>query len=184
MCANAPAEFVVVRHLIGHPDDSAYQVAQHCGLAQNSAAAVVKRLRDEEVWAGSQMLERLRSLSRRPVHRNLYFRAPNPRNWLQEFEGPYWISGEWAAAEVDKMNLVPERLLVYVPANDLDSAAKAALSIQAAVAPASRANLILRSADPWLRAGERDDVAERGQRLLDYVDSRHIQILKELNAAA
>lgn len=181
----APAEFVVLRHLLSHPSDSRYEVARHSGLSQNSVGLVVRRIEADEDWSEKQRLERLRNLKRRPTLREYRFRAPNPRNWHRQYDQPGWISGEVAAAELEKYSLVPERHLVYVKPEHRDAAIRAAFEVFAELAPPREANLMLREADPWLTADDSDPrYVERGQRLLDYAESRHIQILRELDSHA
>jgi hypothetical protein len=54
-----------------------------------------------------------------------------------------------------------------------------ALDEGGAPAPRDNANLVLKAMDPWLYE-EPNGYAERGQRMLDYADSKHIQLLMGL----
>lgn len=113
------------------------------------------------------------------------FRAPNPKQWHRQFDRTAWLSGEVAAAEHDGYNLVPERYLVYVDPKDWRHALQSALEIFADVAAPAQANLLIREADPWLNADdEKPFLVEKGQRLLDYASSRHVQILRGLRPLA
>jgi hypothetical protein len=176
----APAEFLVVRHRLSHPSDSAAELSRHVGLDRAVVSRVEARIRKNGLWQENQLLEHMRALSRRPVVKRVHFRAPNPKQWFLEFSGRYWQSGEHVAASLDGMDVVPERFLVYVAPEDFDAAVRAAHDIIARLAPAPEGNLEIRVADPWLREGEQPNVAERGQRLLDYAESKHIQLLRGL----
>lgn len=177
----APAEFVVVRHKLSHPDDSQADLSGHARLDRAVVSRVESRLRKQGIWHEHQLLEHLRRLPRRPHHKRVSFLAPNPKLWFAEFERPYLQSGEHVAAAIDGMDLVPERVLVYVAEEDLDAALRAAHDVFARLAPAGQGNLEIRVADPWLSEGEQPNVAEKGQRLLDYLESHHIQLLRGLN---
>lgn len=175
----APATYVVLRHLLTHPDEGPAATARHCHLHEASVRAVLRRLRDEGTWRKEELLLKLATVVERPPRKRLHFRMPNPDHYLAAVAVPRWISGEYAAA-AEGYDLVPERLLVYVHPEDLDAAARTALDGFGKVAPPSEANLTLAIADPWLYLDPTSDFVERGQRLLDYQDSRHLQILRGL----
>lgn len=181
----APAEFVVLRHLITHPDDEPYTLAKHTGLRVDSVAKVVKRLGPENRHSQEQLLARLRAVPRRPNRRSIHFQAPNPLTWLKQFKEPYLVSGQVAAAEAEKINLVPSSVLAFVPLEHVDAAVQAALDIFASLAPAKGANLHIRVADPWLTNDDADArLAELGQRLLDYDEDPLIQMAWRLTRRA
>lgn len=180
----APAEFLVLRHRLSHPSESQADLARHTHLDSSTVSRVLKRLDAKRLWTPHQRVEAMRTASRRPTHKTYHFRAPNPDQWNAAYDGPAWLSGEPAAAR-DGYDLVPAKILVYVPPEALPQALRASQEIFAKLAPESRANLILREADPWLRADdEHDDLVERGQRLLDYAESKHIQLLQGLDEVA
>lgn len=175
----APAEFVVTRHLITHPQDSPAQVAKHARLHSATASNALSRIRQAELWTDSQLLAHLRSLAERPRWRRVNLRLPNPGRWLDGLDRPQATSGEHAAA-LDGFEVVPERHLVYVAAADLDAVIKSAIGDgDGALAPPEKANLILKTRDAWLY-DEPPGVVERGQRLIDYDESKHVQLLMGL----
>lgn len=185
MDMKAPAEFVVLRHLLTHPHEAPYDISKHTGLGADSASKVLKRLEVEGIFEPEQVLARLRSTSRRPSRRSVHFQAPNPLLWLRQFQGPYLVSGQVAAAEQERVNLAPSSLLVFVPEAQIERAMKAALDIFAKVAPAHQANLHLRMADPWLANDDQNEhVAEKGQRLLDYEEDPMIPLARRLTPTA
>jgi hypothetical protein len=179
---NAPAEFVVLRHLLSHPRDAPTEVARHAKLVESSVRLVLRRLKGEGLSSPGQWFEKLRSGRRRPEWRELRFQLPNPDNWYREFPGPLQISGEVAAAEYDRLSLIPSRHLVYIHVSDQERAIEAVWRAFGLLCPnRERANLVLRISDPWLQPDSDDPrFVERGQRLLDYAESRHIQLLGAL----
>ncbi len=179
----APAEFVVIRHILTHPDDTPAEVAKHCSLRDATVRAALKRLLAADLIGHEGMLlDRLRHLPRRIKHRQYTFRAPNADQFLNGLEAPFWLSGEYAAA-MDGYDLVPERAMLYIDADDLPAAVNAAQACYAKIAPASKSNIVVKLADPWLDLNPNTELVERGQRLLDYLDSHHIQLLRELSHA-
>jgi hypothetical protein len=174
-----PVTYVVLRHKMTHPDEGAAAIARHCHLHDHSVRSALKRIQEEGIWQDAEILHKLRSLKEVPPRKAFHFSIPNPDQFLNSVTVPCWISGEFAAAS-EGYDLVPERLLVYVRPEDADAAAKAAQDEFAKVAPHSRANLTIALADPWLYLDSESDLVERGQRLIDYRDSRHIQILRGL----
>jgi hypothetical protein len=82
---------------------------------------------------------------------------------------------------MEGFDIVPEQAMLYIREADLPKVSEAAKESFAKVAPASKANVIVRIADPWLNLRPDEPMVERGQRLLDYQESRHLQILKDLH---
>lgn len=177
-----PAEFVVTRHLLSHQGDSPTELARHLGLDPAVASRVAKRLREQGFWTSSQLLDHLRSLPERPPRKVLEFRVTNPELWFRAYHGPYWASGEAVASSVDGLDVVPGRFLVYVPPEKVPAAVSAVFEVLGKLAPTSQANLEIRVADSWLREGEQPNVVEKGQRLLDYLESHQIQLLRALRS--
>lgn len=172
----APAEFLVTRHLITHPDDGPSEIARHERIHVPTASNALTRIREGHgLWTESQLLTHLRGLAERPRWRSHALRLPNPGRWVEHYEGRHLLSGEPAAA-MDGFDLIPERHMVYVQTEAINEALNSALDEGGALAPRGRANLILKTIDPWLYE-EPDGYAERGQRLLDYAESKHIQLL-------
>ncbi len=129
----------------------------------------------------SWLLVQLKSVRERPRHQQFAFKAPNPDQFLAAMKAPFWLSGEYAAAW-EGFDLVPEQALIYIRREDAKSISAAAKESFAKVAPASKANVLVRIADPWMNLRPDEELVERGQRLLDYEESRHLQILKDLHA--
>ena len=177
----APAEFVVLRHLLGHPEDSPAEIARHCKLHDTSARVAVRRIRERDTVSQSWLLVQLKSIREKPRHQQFAFKVPNPDQFLEAMNVPRWFSGEYAAA-MEGYDLVPEQAMIYIRAEDAKSISTAAKESFAKVAPASKANVLVRIADPWMNLRPDEQMVERGQRLLDYEESRHIQILKDLHA--
>lgn len=178
----APAEFVVLRHLLTHREETPAQIGKHTGLRIDSALKVLQRLHRDETGTQEQILERARSLALRLRRRDLHFFLPDPKQWLKAYEAPHLVSGELAAAEADHYNLRPAHVLVYVQRDHLGQAARTALDLGADVATRREANLTIRQADPWLTNDDADEhLAEKGQRLLDYAENPQIQLLKGLS---
>lgn len=175
----APVLYVVLRHKMTHPDEGAASIARHCRLHDHSVRSALQRIKGEGIWQDAEILHRLQSIKERPPRKAFHFSIPNPHQFLNAVTVPVWISGEFAAAS-EGYDLVPERLLVYVRGEDADAATKDALDEFAKVAPESKANLTIALADPWLHLDPVSDLVERGQRLIDYRESRHIQILRGL----
>lgn len=176
----APVEFAVLRHLLQHPDDRPATLARHAHLHPRSASLALARIRDAGTWGDAAVLLRLRATAERPRWRTHHYRAPNPRQWLVAYQGPCWLSGDEAAAR-EGHDLVPERIIAWIPPERLQDGIRACEEILADSASRDTANLILRVADPWLAADERDpELVERGQRFWDYHEYPHIQVLRGL----
>jgi len=179
----APAAFVVIRHLLTHPEDTPAKIAKHCFLHDTTVREAMKRLKNADILGHERLLlQRLRNHPQRIRHRRYAFHAPNPDQFLSALDAPYWLSGEYAAA-LAGFDLVPEQAVVYVAAADLAAATQAAKDVFAKIAPESKANVVVKVADSWLYLDPDSEIVERGQLLLDYQDSRHLQILKELDFA-
>ena len=174
-----PVEFVVTRHLLSIPDASPSDIARHCHVSLTSASRAYRKVRDLTDLRESLLFHHLLALKETPHWPTLYFRIPNPEQWQNQYKGPRWLSGEIAAAMED-YDLVPERWLVYLHPDDVPLAVEAAKKEYARVAKPADANLAFRTADPWLYLDTESDLVERGQRLLDYWKSRHIQLTVEL----
>lgn len=178
----APAEFVVTRHLISHPDDGPSELARHVGLHTATASRVLKRLQAAGIETDEQRLSHLRKLSERPHHKTIGFRVPNPEQFfaaLDTLGAGFLVSGE-AAAVRDGIDLIPERHLIYVDEGAWEAVARAADETLAKIAPSSKANLTVKQADPWLCEDKTGAYVERGQRLLDYEQSNHVQLARSL----
>jgi hypothetical protein len=149
-------------------------------LDPSVASKVVKRLREaRSFWTEQELFRHLKSIPERPHWKGVTMRLTNPELWFRAYHGPFMASGEAVAATVDGIDVVPGRFLVYVPSFEhMHQAVKAGLDVMGKLSPSSESNLEIRVADRWLRAGEQPDVVERGQRLLDYDESRQIQLLR------
>lgn len=175
---SAPAEYVVARHLLGHPDEPPNQVASHCRLHRPVVYQAVRRLRERDLLAAPRLLHHLQHHPRAIRHRSHYFRAPNPQQWFRAYPGHALVSGDIVAAERDGYNVVPNQWIAYVEPKEEKAAVQAALDVFADHAPREKANLVIRLADPWLRADDEDPrIVERGQRLLDYAESPLLQLV-------
>lgn len=175
----APVEFVITRHLLSDPAASPSRIARRCNLRAPSAARAYNKVRDLTDLREPRLFRHLLDVKECPHWTSLHFRMPNPEQWQNRYDGPRWLSGEVAAA-LEGYDLVPERWLVYLLPEDMDAAVEAAKQEYAKMAPPSKANLTLRTADPWLFLDPDSDLVERGQRLLDYWNSRHVQLTAEL----
>lgn len=175
---NAPADFVVSRHLLSHPHDSPADVANHVGLQRPVAYNVFKRLHENDLLQEGRLLHHLQHHPRNIQHKSHHFRVPNPQQWINQFSGHPLLSGDIVAAEHDGYNIVPNLWIAYVRPDQEKDAIQAALDVFADFAPKNKANLLIRIADPWLRPDENDPkLAERGQRLLDYSESPMLQLV-------
>lgn len=178
----APADFVVTRHRITHPDEGPARIAEHTGLHTTTVSRVLRRLREDHVYTEEQRLARLRALSERPDPKEVGFDVPNPEQFLQALEErgvPFLLGGEDAAVH-DGFALVPEHHLVYIEPTQWSKIASIVRAVVGKVAPSSASNLTVREMDPWLRADETGRFVERGQRLLDYDESTHVQLARSL----
>lgn len=181
----APVEFVVTRHLLSHPDEGTTDMARHCNLHVGSVSAARRRLQKQDIWRPAQLLAHLQTLSRRPPRRATFFHVPNPDQFiaaLRRDQVPFWISGD-AAAAAEGYDLVPEHVIIYIHPEAADPAMAAAIRVYGGkVAASAVSNVEIRVADDWLYLDPESELVERGQRLLDYQESKHIQILRDLEA--
>lgn len=176
----SPVEFVVTRHLLTHPEESPAEMARHCHSNYASVALARRRLDKKGILSEEQRLAHLLTLPERPRGKILAsFRSPNPDAWLRTINRPYWLSGEDAAAH-DGYPIVPERHLVYVRPDDFHEAVQTALRLLGRIAYGPQSNLTVRQADPWLYLEPGEPWVERGQRLLDYIESQHVQLARSL----
>lgn len=174
-----PVEFVVTRRLLSEPAATPSDIARHGNVRLTSAARAYRKVRDLTGLRPSLLFHHLLELKERPHWPTLHFHIPDPEQWQNRYQGARWFSGEVAAA-LEGYDLVPERWHVYLPPDDVPGAVVAAKQEFARVAKASDANLVLCTADPWLHLDPDSDLVERGQRLLDYWNSRHIRLTAEL----
>ena len=144
-----------------------------------SAARAYHKVRELTDLQAPRLFRHLLALRERPHWTSLHFRIPNPEQWQNRFDGQHWLSGEVAAA-LEGYDLVPERWLTYLLPEDVEAAVEAAKMEYAKMATPAKANLSLRTADPWMFLDPESDLVERGQRLLDYWNSRHVQLTAEL----
>lgn len=167
-------ETAVARHLLSHPGESTYALARHLRFPFSTARDARRRLPGE---AEDQLLAHLR---RRPVrHEELFFAHPAPEQWLAlPPPAPLSISGEDAAA-LEGHDLVPHRHLFYVAPEDLTILDRSLRDAGAEPVGPAEANITLRVRDPYL-LDDPPPLVERGQRLLDYLESRNIQLLRGL----
>ena len=181
---NAPAEFVICRHLLSHRGESVAQMARHLDLHYSVVKAAKARLDENHVSEPDDLLRHALRLPRRPDHQERRFYLPNPENWFETFRGPALESGERVAADWDHVNLVPEHYLVYVSPQDAEAAYHAAVDNFGRVAAARHANLFIRIADPWLDAEADRPVVEKGQRLIDYEENASIRLARRIAPVA
>lgn len=170
----APTTFLVARHLLTNGPTPAPTVATHLQLNRTSVYRSLKHLQDATGLDPSLLVDAMIDAKRRPSWTSWLYQAPNPLQWQRAFAAPSGLSGEHAAEAIDEINLVSDKCIIYVPANSQPAVAQAAQKIQARAAPPSRANLIIRTMDPWMHL--HDGLAERGQRYYDYAMSKHIQL--------
>lgn len=172
-----PTDAVLARHWLSHPGESAYQAARHVGMEPRTVQKAAERLRDR---VGLEPAALLRYLREHPIRspKTLTLRHPAVDRWLQKTPHPFLLSGEDAAL-LDGWDLVPSQHLVYVDAETLAPLVHDALDAGARLAGPEASNLVVRQRDPWLVDEDRV-LAERGQRLLDYLESRNVQFLIQL----
>lgn len=175
----APVEFLVTRQLLTESQAGPAEISRRCHLRASSVARAYHKVREITDLHDHRLFRHLLELKERPHWSNLHFYMPDPRQWQNRYKGSRWLSGEVAAA-LEGYNLVPERWLVYLLPDDLDEAVEAAKTEYAKVAPPGKANLTFRNTDPWMDLPTDSDLIQRGQRLLDYWASRHVQLTAEL----
>lgn len=165
-----PLDFAVARHLLSDPAEGPSAVARHLRARPAQVHSALARIaRQADLASEASLLAFLRRFPRRVEER--HFAMADFESWFARPPAPVSLSGEDAAA-AEGLPVVPHRHLLYAAPEDL---AMLEASLRAAGAePVARgeATVTLRVRDPWLR----DDPAplvERGQRLLDYAESRH-----------
>lgn len=97
---------------------------------------------------------------------------------MKRTQHSYLISGEDAAV-IDGWDIVPNRHLIYVDSHILADIVRDAIEDGARLTEPDGANLTIRERDPWL-VDERKTMVERGQRMLDYLQSKNVQFLIQL----
>lgn len=159
----------VIRHLISHPADSAYGAAKHLRLPTRKVQRLCRSLNWRAGATDATLLRRLASLG--TAHRELCYALDAPSRWLARPAAPVSLSGEDAAA-VEGLPIVPHRHLWYVAEEDVSLIDRDLRGCGAEPVGRDEANAILRVRDPWLM-DEPAPLVERGQRLLDYLESSH-----------
>lgn len=177
---NAPAEYVVCRHLASHPYESVSQLVDHVKLHYSVVRAAKQRLGQQHLVEPSDLVQHALRLARQPQHEERSFYLPNPDNWFRSFHRPYLESGERVAADVDGLNLIPEHFLVYVAPEDANAAYRSAIENFGKLASARQANLLIRVADPWLESDGDKPIVELGQRLIDYEKNPNIRLARRI----
>lgn len=180
MAARPTSVSAVARHLLSHPDESSYAAAKHLSIPTASATRAVNWLERNGVSAEA---ERLRFLIANPIpSKQFHFRVPDAAAWLAAPPAPLSVSGEDAAA-VEGLDLIPHRHLLYVAPKDLERTVESLRAADADFADPDVANVTLRVRDPWLM-DEPAPLVERGQRLLDYRESRHPVVARSVDLGA
>jgi len=174
-----PVDFIVTRCLLSDAELTPAAIARRCDIRVTSAIRAYKNLQSRTGLRPARLFQHLRAVKERPHWTSLLFRIPNPEQWARRYARERWFSGEVAAA-LDGFDLVPERWLVYLRAGDMEAAVAAAQDEFALVAKPSAANMVFRVADPWMHLDPASNLVERGQRLLDYWESDHVQLTAEL----
>lgn len=169
---------LLARHWLTHPEEAAYTAAQHLGgIERRTVQNAAERLRTR---VGTDEPSLIRYLRAHPIpaRKTISFRHPAADRWLKDTNIHHLLSGEDAAL-VDGWDLVPHRHMVYVEWDDLQPAVDDVLDTGGRVADPADANLTLRVGDEWLYE-EPKNFVERGQRILDYLDSKNVQFLIQL----
>jgi len=167
---------LLARHWISHPEDSAYEAAKHMRLPLRTVQLAAARLRNRIGTGQDQLLD---FLMKNPIeHKSIRVRHPNPNIWLRKPPVMISLSGEDAAA-VNGWDIVPNRHTFYVEEKDLGLALKSLLDSGGRLSEKEDQNIILKVRDKWLM-DEPAPLVERGQRLIDYQESRNIQLLAGL----
>jgi hypothetical protein len=167
-------ESAIARHLLSHPDDTTYRLARHLRLPFSTARDARKRV---ESQAGGNLLAFLR---RHPVrHRELFIAHPDPARWLGgPPPAPFSISGEDAAA-IEGYDLVPHRHVFYVAEEDLNQLHGSLRETGGEPVGPDEANVILRVRDAYL-IDDPAPLVEKGQRLVDYLESKNPHLIGRL----
>lgn len=112
------------------------------------------------------------------VPKTISLRHPNAERWLKRTRFHFLLSGEDAAV-IDGWDIVPNRHLIYVDSNVLVEIVRDALDDGARLTESDGANVTIRQRDPWL-VDEQRTLVERGQRMLDYAESKNVQFLIQM----
>lgn len=166
------SDVLIARHLLSHPGDSAYRAAKHIGIHPRTAQRAMNRLRDRHGTGQSQLLSFLEK--NRIDHQDRYFHHPAPEEWLADLPAPVSFSGEDAAA-IEGLDVVPRRHLFYVAEQDLSLLINDLLEAGGEPVGPDEATVTLRVRDDWL-VDDPAPLVERGQRLLDYLDSWNVRL--------
>jgi hypothetical protein len=167
---------LVSRHRITHPTDSAYKISRHIKLPLRTTQLATKRIRER---VGIEKEKLLEFLIQNPIpHKRFEFFHPNPNVWLRRPPVQISYSGEDAAAVLG-WNLIPNRHILYVAEKDLDILLKDLLDNGGRLSGDNESNLSIRLRDKWM-IDDPSPLVERGQRLVDYRESKNIQILTGL----
>jgi len=167
---------VLVRHLLTHPEDSAYIAAKHMGLPIRTVQLAAKRIK-ERIGLEHDFL--LKFLLINPIlHKRIELKHPNPNIWLRKPPADISISGEDAAAVLG-WDIVPNRHMFYVNEKDLEIIIKSLLDSGGRLSGKEQANITLCVRDDWL-IDDPAPLVERGQRLIDYTESKNLQLLKNI----
>lgn len=166
-------EAAIARHLLSHPGESTYRLARHLGFPFSTAHGARGRVEAK----GVAFLDFLRA---HPIrHKELVVDHPAPARWLAgPPPAPLSISGEDAAA-LEGYDLVPHRHLFYVAEEDLNLLYWSLREQGGEPVGPGEGNVTLRVRDPYLM-DDPPPLVERGQRLLDYLESRNIHLLRGL----
>lgn len=168
----AESDILLARHLLSHPDDSAYRAAEHIGIHPRTAQRAMNRLRDRRGLDEPSLLSFL--VDNRLDHQDHHFSHPSPERWLANLPAPVSLSGEDAAA-IEGLDVVPNRHLFYVAEADLSLLVKDLQDAGGEIVGPEEANITLRVRDDWL-VDDPEPLVERGQRLLDYHDSWNLRL--------
>ncbi len=189
-----PISFIVGRHLLTHPEDGVADIVRHTTPADDSDLRLDKgsvsharrRLLDTTNGEPTLLLKTILSLPERPRYKEVNLHVADAvrihEAWHSRMPAPHWWSGELAAAELDGVPLMPARVLVYVRTEDLDVCARFTIDeYYGRLAQRSDSNFTIRTRDPWLYSDVAESggyYAEKGQRLIDYRESKNVHLLR------
>lgn len=194
MGSRKPTSFIVGRHLLTHPEDGVADIVRHTtprerpemGLDKGSVSKARRRLLDATNGEPTLLLKTILSLPERPRHKEVNLHVADAirihEAWHSRMPTPHWWSGELAAAELDGVPLMPAHVLVYVRGEDLDHCARFTIEeYYGRLAQKSDSNFTIRARDPWLYSDVAESggyYVEKGQRLIDYRESKNVHLLK------
>lgn len=189
-----PTTFVVGRHLLTHPEDGVAEIVRHTtpihepefALEKGSVSRARRRLLDLTDGDVGLLLDRVVGLVERPRHKEVHLRVADPvrihQAWDSRAPAKHWWSGELAAAELDDVPLMPARVLVYVRPQDLNRSTRFTIDeYYGRLTERAQGNFTIRTRDPWLYSDLSEGggyYVEKGQRLIDYRESRNVHLLK------